>query len=61
MNNKEMRVAIYARVSTSDKGQTPELHLNPLSEVTDLVYCSSAPPCGLCGFFVFCFVFFFLY
>ncbi len=27
-----MRVAVYARVSTTDKGQDPELQLGPLRE-----------------------------
>ena len=32
MNKKEMRVGIYARVSTSDKGQDTDLQLIPLRE-----------------------------
>lgn len=32
MENNELRVALYARVSTADKGQNPELQLNPLRE-----------------------------
>lgn len=32
MNNKESRVALYCRVSTSDKGQDPNLQLIPLKE-----------------------------
>jgi len=32
MNNKEMRVAIYARVSTADKGQDTDLQLIPLRD-----------------------------
>lgn len=31
---EEMRVALYARVSTTDKGQDPELQLGPLREYT---------------------------
>jgi len=36
MNDRRIRVALYARVSTSDKGQDTSLQLNPLRE-----YCSS--------------------
>jgi DNA invertase Pin-like site-specific DNA recombinase len=32
MDNKEMRVALYARCSTHDKGQNPEVQLSPLRE-----------------------------
>jgi DNA invertase Pin-like site-specific DNA recombinase len=32
MNNNKIRVGLYARISTSDKGQTPELQLTPLRE-----------------------------
>ncbi len=36
VNTKNNRVAIYARVSTADKGQNPEVQLMPLRE-----YCSA--------------------
>lgn len=32
MDNQETRVALYARVSTADKGQNPEVQLTPLRE-----------------------------
>jgi DNA invertase Pin-like site-specific DNA recombinase len=32
VNNKERRVALYCRVSTTDKGQDPNLQLTPLRE-----------------------------
>ena len=32
MNNQAKRVALYARVSTADKGQNPEVQLTPLRE-----------------------------
>lgn len=35
-NEKQLRVALYARVSTRDKGQNPELQLSELRRFADL-------------------------